>query len=621
MFVGGLACMAAHGATFQPEPPQYTARVVTAQSAATRDEGAVYEIPYFPAAANPRGWQGFVRVANHSDVDGEVSIRAFDDGGSDFGTLALAVDAGGTVHFNSADLEDGNASKGLDGGTGRPGQGDWRLELTSELRIEAMSYVRTSDGLLTAMHDIAPEAGGDGNTYRVVTFNPGSNRAQESFLRLVSPGAAAASVTIRGVDDRGAAGGPVRVSIPARAARTVSAVDLEEGGTGLDGSLGDGGGKWRLEVESDAPVRVMSLLASPTGHLTNLSTVPAPTAGQAAPAAPEVSIESPTEVDVVWVADLEAGSSSWDVQLKYRGDDEWRIASGCVEFAPDAGGRYPLTAKVGVDADLAAGRVLQARYRDRGEPFCADDAEAPGPWSGVGEATVPDDNGAAASHCRPDGTVQPGGRCDIYGTDDHFEVESSGRGCLYASFTTCSGSGISLRTTGLTFVASRNADRSWTVEDVDPAPGGSTDAWGAISYDFYVSQSCPGLAAGIALDEATEEEAADAARRACRDDGGSASECRDETTPFEGCGALAYGRTSRGCSTYLVFGNNPAAGRAAAESEALSNCRDDGSTGCRIWTDGSGGRISGCNGGTADSAFSGRDRTTTTVQSKQGTGR
>ena len=42
----------------------------------------------------------------------------------------------------------------------------------------------------------------------------------------------------------------------------------------LEGALGDGAGKWRLVVTSEQPIQVMSLLASPTGHLTNLSTAP-----------------------------------------------------------------------------------------------------------------------------------------------------------------------------------------------------------------------------------------------------------------------------------------------------------------------------------------------------------
>ena len=36
--------------------------------------------------------------------------------------------------------------------------------------------------------------------------------------------------------------------------------DLESGGEGLEGSLGDGTGKWRLAVASDQPLAVMSLL-------------------------------------------------------------------------------------------------------------------------------------------------------------------------------------------------------------------------------------------------------------------------------------------------------------------------------------------------------------------------
>ena len=38
--------------------------------------------------------------------------------------------------------------------------------------------------------------------------------------------------------------------------------------------LGDGSGKWQLTITSDVPVVAMSLLRSPTGHLTNLSTAP-----------------------------------------------------------------------------------------------------------------------------------------------------------------------------------------------------------------------------------------------------------------------------------------------------------------------------------------------------------
>ena len=55
--------------------------------------------------------------------------------------------------------------------------------------------------------------------------------------------------------------------------------ELESGdGDGIAGALGDGTGKWELRVvvegEAAGDVMVMSLLESPTGHLTNLSTWP-----------------------------------------------------------------------------------------------------------------------------------------------------------------------------------------------------------------------------------------------------------------------------------------------------------------------------------------------------------
>ena len=64
----------------------------------------------------------------------------------------------------------------------------------------------------------------------------------------------------------------MRLTLTAGEARTISAQELESGGSGLRGQFGDGEGKWQLFVSADRPIRVMNLLRSPTGHLTNLST-------------------------------------------------------------------------------------------------------------------------------------------------------------------------------------------------------------------------------------------------------------------------------------------------------------------------------------------------------------
>ena len=228
-------------------------------------------VPLFPSASDALGRQGFVRVVNHTDDAGEVTIRAYDDTDREYEALTLSIGARETKHFNSNDLEGGAPSKDLSGSTGG-GEGEWRLELTSDLDIAVLSYIRTPDGFLTAIHDVAPIEDG---RHRVVTFNPGSNSNQASVLRLVNAGAESERATITGIDDRGASpGSAVAVTISAGGSRTLTAAELESGADGLEGALGDGTGKWRLEVESDHPITVMSLLSSPTAHLTNLSTAP-----------------------------------------------------------------------------------------------------------------------------------------------------------------------------------------------------------------------------------------------------------------------------------------------------------------------------------------------------------
>ena len=66
-----------------------------------------------------------------------MSIHAIDDSGRRFDPISLPLGAKETAHFNSQDLERGNPSKGLPSGVG-PVDGDWRLELYTELDIEAL---------------------------------------------------------------------------------------------------------------------------------------------------------------------------------------------------------------------------------------------------------------------------------------------------------------------------------------------------------------------------------------------------------------------------------------------------------------------------------------------------
>lgn len=194
-------------------------------------------VAMFPSASDMVR-EGFVRVINHSEGAGVVRVEGIDDAGDRTGPAILALHGNATVHFNSGDLENGNRGKRLTGSTGA-GQGDWHLELASGLDIEVLSYVRATDGFLTAMHDVVPESGGE---HRVALFNPGSNMDQVSRLRLINPGRDDAAITIRGVDGEGASpGSDVEATVPAGAVRTFSAADLEAG-NGVAGALGDGVG-------------------------------------------------------------------------------------------------------------------------------------------------------------------------------------------------------------------------------------------------------------------------------------------------------------------------------------------------------------------------------------------
>ena len=290
----------------------------------TREFKVVVRIPSAPlflADSNPER-EGFVRLINRSDESGSVRVTAIDDAGMRRRPVTLRLGARSVAHFNSGDLEEGNAAKGLAEGVGM-GEGDWRLEFESALDVEALAYVRTRDGFLTAMHQLAPF---DGERHLVATFNPASNPVQASRLRVANLGGDPAEVTVRGTDDAGASpGGAVRFTVAPGAARTLTAAELESGAAGLDGALGDGEGKWRLEVESAAPLAVMSLLENAgTGHLTNLSAGP-------------VEPDAESGIHHVGMFPAASGSRQGFVRVANRSP---RAGTVRIRAFDDAGGRY-----------------------------------------------------------------------------------------------------------------------------------------------------------------------------------------------------------------------------------------------------------------------------------------
>ena len=251
-----------------------TGHLTNLSTVPARESGGIHRVPLFPPASDPYGRQGFARVVNRSDAAGEVRIDAYDDTPWAYEPLTLSIGPRETRHFNSQDLEVGNAEKGLAGNTGA-GEGDWRLELTSELDIEVLSYVRTVGGFgyVTPMHDTAAQETGGLMRYYVPVFHPPGHEGQESRLQLANLGAEDVRVGISGLDDEGRQPpqGDVSLVVASGANRVLRAQQLESGAAGLDGRFGTGSGSWRLFVTAEGQLQVMNLGYSPDGFVANLS--------------------------------------------------------------------------------------------------------------------------------------------------------------------------------------------------------------------------------------------------------------------------------------------------------------------------------------------------------------
>lgn len=224
-----------------------------------------------PASNNVQ--QGFVRLINRNEDAASVEIQGVDDRGFlGAETIRITLDPGQSLQLNSDDLEFGNPNKGLMGGFGN-GNGNWRIYVTSIQEIGVAGYIRTSNGFLTQIDAVAEEF--LGKVHEVPIFNPASNTNQISRLRLINDSAQTNRFAIYGVDDAGIESELVTINLDPFVAVELTAQDLENGAPdkGLEGEMGDGQGKWFLNVVSLETSTVMNLIEVPGGYLSNLSTL------------------------------------------------------------------------------------------------------------------------------------------------------------------------------------------------------------------------------------------------------------------------------------------------------------------------------------------------------------
>lgn len=416
-----------------------------------------YTLPLFVTATMPGGLQGVLRIHNDSDESGSVEIHAIDDAGMRFGPAAFRLNALAAVEFDAAELASGDAMKGLSGGIGTV-SGDVRLEIETDLRIVPSAYVRAADGTLSATHDtVRAGAGLDGNSYRydVPIFNPSTDVAQASRLRLINPGREPASVTIEGRDDTGEAanGGSVQLTLPGGGARTLTAQQLEAGesmvvslsgpisSTGgfgqstLTGRLGAGVGRWRLRVSSDRAIEVVNVVASSLGYMNNLSTT-------ASRGAAPVDHEAFSERFRARGIEYQRGQDRFTFTAQ--GGDRFTEAglSSGIEYANTGSFRYEavrpdaaLLTLVYDDGNACRSNLYFESATDgRFASRCSGSAD--GLWSGGSWSTldrdeqVPDlpTETAPAGDCYAGLIVRRGESCAYPGTTDEFTINNRGRG-------------------------------------------------------------------------------------------------------------------------------------------------------------------------------------------------
>lgn len=239
-------------------------------------EAAGVHVLYFANPGSNPNQQSFIRVVNRSGASGEVNVSAVDDAGipAPGGDIRFTLAASAALNFNADDYTNGNPAKGLQGAFGS-GTGKWQLTVSSALNLEVMSLIRTPDGFLTDLSNIAPRAAsGDDSNRLLLSVVSGSNTDQQGLIRLVNRGGLAENVTLSAIDDAGIrAPSSAVVAVAPFAAVQLLASDLEQGnpGKGLTGAFGGGQGRWQIDAAPQARVEAQSLLRVPGGFLTNLS--------------------------------------------------------------------------------------------------------------------------------------------------------------------------------------------------------------------------------------------------------------------------------------------------------------------------------------------------------------
>ena len=232
---------------------------------------------YFPSTNNET-FEGYLWLSNLTDSSGEVTVTATDDGANTHPPLVLELESRGSLELSASLLEEHNKEEGTDE-LDTP-MGDWRLTLTSDLKLEVLTYARTEALLLVPMHPVVPSIA---NVHRVPNFRIGEDNPFSSQLRIVNDQEDDAEVKLTAsnvIPDVEAVS--FELELGAGKGYRIKPISTEETTSSRDESsceqnecgLALQSGVWELQISSNVAIEVMHLGVTENGQISNLSSQP-----------------------------------------------------------------------------------------------------------------------------------------------------------------------------------------------------------------------------------------------------------------------------------------------------------------------------------------------------------
>ena len=196
--------------------------------------------------------------------------------------------------------------------------------------------------------------------------------------------------------------------------------------------------------------------------------VDAPTVSDSAPDAGESFTLSTTVRN-------QGGDRAASTTLRYYRSSNATISTSDTEVGTDPVGALDAAGASSESITLTAPSQAGTYYYGACVDSVTDESDTANNCSTGMRVTISNDGtggGSTDSYCRDGDRIDPGDRCDIYSTDQYFEVLSDGRVCqpgggIVGCFSTRSRIRIN---TSITFHADPVGALSWTIVDVEPEP-------------------------------------------------------------------------------------------------------------------------------------------------------